>query len=354
MDRARSPLPGGTPLRPFLHRVLVVVAVALLGVVAWRVREVLLLAFAAVLLATVLRAISDFIVRRTGLPDGAGFACALVIALVLGAAGPWFFGAQAVKQVNELAAAVPKAVATARQWMDAQPWLHSLLAAFPTQGDAGTKVALRLGSVALTGFDALAGLAMVLFGAVYFGAQPGLYRKGITLLFPPDEHERVREALDLTAYAMRRWVLGQLVDMVTVGVLTGIGLWAIGAPSALALGLLTGLFSFVPYIGAIAAGVLAVLIAAAQSYELGLWTLGVYVAVNQLEGHLIMPFVHRWTVSLPPALGIFAVVAMGYLLGPLGLLLATPLTVVVFVLLKKLYLQDMLGEKVGIEQRAKG
>jgi predicted PurR-regulated permease PerM len=302
----------------------------------------------------VLRATGDFIARHTGLPGGAGFACALVIALVLVAGGTWFFGAQVVKQVNELAAALPRAIAAARGWLDTQPWLHSLVAAFPTQGDAGAKVALRLGSVALTGFDSLAALAMVLFGAVYFGAQPGLYRRGITLLFPPDEHARVREALDVSAYAMRRWVLGQLVDMVSVGLLTGAGLWAIGAPSAFALALLTGLFSFVPYVGAIAAGALAVLIAAAQSYDLALWTLGVYVAVNQLEGHLIMPFVHRWTVALPPALGIFAVVGMGYLLGPLGLLLATPLTVVVFVLVKKLYLRDTLGEQVDVKRPVRG
>ena len=82
--------------------------------------------------------------------------------------------------------------------------------------------------------------------------------------------------------------------------------------------------------------------------------LGVYVAVNQLEGHRIMPFVHRWTVALPPALGIFAVVGMGYLLGPLGLLLATPLTVVVFVLVKKLYLRDTLGEQVDVKRPVRG
>jgi predicted PurR-regulated permease PerM len=149
---------------------------------------------------------------------------------------------------------------------------------------------------------------------------------------------------------MRRWLLGQLVDMATVGTLTGVGLWAIGAPSPLALGILSGLASFVPYVGPIASGALAVLVAAAQSLDLGLWTLALYLGVQQVEGHVVMPFVQRWTIALPPALGVFAVVAMGYLLGPLGIVLATPLTVVLFVLVKKLYLQDTLGERVAIER----
>jgi predicted PurR-regulated permease PerM len=70
--------------------------------------------------------------------------------------------------------------------------------------------------------------------------------------------------------------------------------------------------------------------------------------VQQVENHVIMPFVQRWAIALPPALGIFAVVALGYLLGPLGVILATPLTVVLFVLAKQLYLRDTLGEQVPI------
>jgi predicted PurR-regulated permease PerM len=332
----------------FFQRVLIVAGVAFAGVVLWQTYLVLLLAFAAALLATLLRAITDLIVRRTPLGEAPAYGCALVFALlVIGGAG-YLFGAQVAAQVNALAETLPRALHSLEMWARAQPWLGPMLDGFGGGGGAATSIAKTVGNWALNGADALVGVVAILFGAVYFGAQPRLYEKGVALLFPPRQHERVRNALQVSGYALRRWILGQLIDMAAVGTLTGIGLWLIGVPSALALGLLTGLLAFVPYVGAISAGVVATLVAAAQSLELGLWALGIYVAVQQLEGHLILPFVHRWSIALPPALGIFAVIGMGFLFGPLGILLATPLTVVTFVLVKKLYLQETLGEQVSI------
>lgn len=340
---------AGADTAAFLRRVLLVVAVLLGAAILWRTYEILLLVFAAALLATLLRAAADLIARATRLPDAVAYGCAILVVLAALGGAAWIFGAQASAQVNALAERLPEALAALRAWAGRQPWLQPVMDSFEP-GGAATGIAQHLGGFALTGFDVVAGLVLILFGALYFGAQPRLYRRGMVLLFPPRLHSRVAEALDLTGYAMRRWLLGQLVDMATVGALTGIGLWAIGAPSPLALGILSGLASFVPYVGPIASGALAVLVAAAQSLDLGLWTLALYLGVQQVEGHVVMPFVQRWTIALPPALGVFAVVAMGYLLGPLGIVLATPLTVVLFVLVKKLYLQDTLGEQVAIER----
>jgi predicted PurR-regulated permease PerM len=333
----------------FAKRALVVAALVVVLLAAWHIADVVLLVFAAVLLATLLRAITDLIRRLAPLGNGIAYGASILLVLaVLGGAG-WLFGTQAREQVNGLAQRLPHAIAMLQDWVAQQPWLSPFVEGFDAGGSA-KGIASRVGKFAVTGFDALGALALVLFGALYLGAQPGLYRRGLVLLFPPHAHVRVAQALDLAGYAMRRWLLGQLVAMAVLGVLTGAGLWAIGAPSPLALGLLSGLATFVPYIGAVAAGALAVLVAAAQNLNLALWALGVYVGVHALEAHVVMPFVQRWTVSLPPALGVFAVVAIGYLLGPLGVLLATPLTVVAFVLVKKLYLKDTLGEPVPIER----
>jgi predicted PurR-regulated permease PerM len=322
------------------------VALAVLALV--RAYEVLLLAFAAALLATLLRAIGDFIVRHAGVAPGIGFGCAIVLVLAVIASGAYIFGAQVSAQINALADTLPAALAALRRELESEAWLRPLLAHFNGAGNAAGIVG-RLGGFALAGFDVMAGLVVIVFGAVYFGAQPDLYRRGVALLFPREQQPRVRDALDAVGYAMRRWLLGQLIDMALIGVLSGIGLWALGVPSTLALAIVSGLASFVPYVGPIIAGALAVLVAAAQSLDLGLWTLLLYVGIQQIEGHLIMPFVHRWAIALPPALGVFAVIAAGYLLGALGILLATPLAVVGFVLVKKLYLQDTLGEDVSIK-----
>ena len=339
------------PIAAFLRRVLLVAGVAIGLLALWELREIVLLVFAAALLATVLRGLADFVARHARLPDTAAFALAIVVTLGVLFAAAWLFGAQAHAQVNALAERVPQAIGALYDWLERQPWFPSLAAQLQPQsgGAGGPGLVRRVGDVALSSLNIAGAVVLVVVGALYFAAQPRLYCRGVVLLFPPRLHRQASEALELAAYAMRRWMLGQLIDMAVVAVLTGIGLWAIGAPSPLALALLSGLASFVPYVGPIAAGALAVLVAAAQSFELGAWTLGLYVAVQQVENHLIMPFVQRWVIALPPALGIFAVIGMGYLLGPLGVMLATPLTVVLFVLAKKLYLRDTLGEQVAIK-----
>jgi predicted PurR-regulated permease PerM len=78
--------------------------------------------------------------------------------------------------------------------------------------------------------------------------------------------------------------------------------------------------------------------------QIALWTLLLYVAIQQVESNLITPLVQRQAVSLPPAVTLFAVVAFGLLSGPLGVLLATPLAVIVLVAVTKLWVRDVLGE----------
>ena len=132
--------------------------------------------------------------------------------------------------------------------------------------------------------------------------------------------------------------------MVLVFVLTGLGLWAIGVPAALALALLAGLAEFVPIVGPIVAAVPALLIALSAGWQTALWTLLLYLAIQQVEGNVIQPLVQHRVVSLPPAITVFAVVAFGLLFGSLGVLFATPLAVVVFVAVWTLWVRETPGE----------
>jgi predicted PurR-regulated permease PerM len=113
-----------------------------------------------------------------------------------------------------------------------------------------------------------------------------------------------------------------------------------------------GLAEFVPLIGPIVAAIPAILIALAAGWEMALWTLLLYVAVQQLESNVITPLVQRQAVELPPAVTVFAVVAFGLLFGWVGVLFATPLAVVVFVATKKLWVRDTLGERTELPGEA--
>jgi hypothetical protein len=125
-----------------------------------------------------------------------------------------------------------------------------------------------------------------------------------------------------------------------VGAATGLGLWLAGVPAAWAIGLVAGLAEFVPYLGIFVAVLPAVVLGFAQGTETGLWTIGILVVVQQLQGNVVMPIVQNHMVDLPPAITIFGIIAAGILFGLPGVLLATPLTIVVLVLVRRLYLEE--------------
>jgi predicted PurR-regulated permease PerM len=130
--------------------------------------------------------------------------------------------------------------------------------------------------------------------------------------------------------------------MLFVGSATALGLWLLGVPLALTIGAIAAVLAFIPFFGPIASGILAVLMAFMEGPTQALYVAGLCVAIQQIEGNLLMPFVQRWAVALPPVLGIMAAVIFGLLFGLAGVILATPLMVVAMVLVQKLYVEGVL------------
>ena len=160
--------------------------------------------------------------------------------------------------------------------------------------------------------------------------------------------------MDESERALRLWLKGQLIAMVVVGLLTGVGLWLLGMRSALALGLLAGLLEFIPFAGPLLAAVPAILLALAVGPDMALWVLLLYFAVQQFEGYVLTPLVQQYAVDLPGVILLFSLLGFGTLFGTLGVVLAAPLSVVTFVLVKRLYVIEALhtqtpipGEKGG-------
>ena len=333
----------------FVRRVLIVAAVVVLALLAWLLVDVLLLVFGAVLVAVLLRALAAPIARRTPLSDGWALAAATLGLVAVLALASWLFGAEVRAQIAELGGRLPEAWRGFEERLGATDLGDRLVSrAQDAAPDAGSVVSGLAGVVSAFA-SGLTDLLLIVFGGLYLAAQPGLYRQGVLLLLPAGStRERLARALEASAEALRRWLLGQLVAMVFLFVLTGLGLWALGVPAALALALLAGLAQFVPLLGPIVAAVPALLIALSEGWQLALWTLLLYVAIQQIESNLLTPLVQRQTVSLPPALTLFAVVGFGLLFGPLGVLFATPLAVVAFVAVKQLWVRDALGEAVEV------
>jgi len=197
--------------------------------------------------------------------------------------------------------------------------------------------------------ETVAGLLLILMMSLYIGADPYTYRNGILHLFPKRKRERIGEVLSAMATILRKWLVTQLIAMVTIGVVSTIALLALGVKAPFALGILAGLLEFVPTIGPILSAVPAIAMGFLDSPEKALYVGLAYLAIQQLEGHLLIPLLMKGGMDLPPVLTIVTQALMALLFGFLGLMIAVPLLCAVMVPIKMLYVEDALGDDIGVE-----
>ena len=334
--------------RAFLRRALILLGLGAAALAAYSLIDVLLLVFGAVLVAVIFRAIADPIERRTGLPAALGLTIAVLSVLGLAGVTAWLFGVQIRAQMSTLAAQLPQAWNAFEQRLGDSMIGERILSALRETQPTGTSVASRIGGFLYSATSALLDLILVIIAGIFIAASPGTYRRGLLKLVPKHREQQAGETLDATANALRQWLLGQLVSMSVVGVLTGLGLWLVGVPSAISLGIIAGLAEFVPVAGPFIAAVPGLLLALSAGPQTALLALGVYLLVQQVESNLLMPMVQKMVVSIPPAVTLFALLGLGVLFGPVGILLAAPLTVAMFVAVNKLYVRDALGRDTDV------
>ncbi len=306
----------------------------------------LLLIFSAILIAVLIRsAAAPF--RMLGIPETpAVLLGVLAIFAILYLVG-WLFGAQLGQEFSNVAAQLPSAIDSARDWLRQQPWGQSLsLASLDLQSYFGRAVSFAFGAV-----GAITNLVLVVIGAIYFALQPGLYVRGAERLFPKEQGPRVVDALNASGVALQKYLLGQLFTMTVVGSLVAIGLTFVGLPSAGALGVIVGVANFIPLVGPVIGAIPGILLAFAQGPDALIAASLVYLVAQQAEGNVLTPLVQRWAVSIPPALLLFALGALGSLFGILGILLAAPLAVVLYTLVTMLWSRDALGYDVRVPGR---
>jgi len=326
----------------FVRRVLIFFALAAFAAALWTLSELLILVFGSILVAVVLRAIAEPIRRSTSIGERwALLVAGLSIIVVLGVVS-YLFGSKISAQLVTIAEMLPDAADSLSKQM---PFLT--IPELLRDTSIGNLV-MSAFSWGTTIFGALFSLVVMIVAGIYIAISPLVYIRGFVLLFPSGTRDQVSETLTDAAHALRRWLGAQLIAMIIVGTLVGVGLAIVGVPSALALGLIAGVAEFVPIIGPVIGAIPALLLASTQSFETVLWTLAVFVIVQQVESNIIMPIVAGRAVELPPAVGLFAVVALGILFGPLGLVLGYPLAIVIDVAVQRLYLGGVLKEPVEL------
>ena len=306
----------------------------------WLLVDLLLLLFACALVSLILLTITNAVRRRTRLPFGVALALAVLGLLVLIGGAFAFFGTTLQGEFAELSTRLPGAWTSVQGQLRNSPIGAQILERAQGLAPSGQAV-VNAATTALTAVGgAVSGLIIVLIGGLYLAAQPTLYAVGLLRLIPPRARGPAAETLDAISVSLKNWLKGQALGMLFVGLATGLGLWLVGVPAAWAIGLVAGLAEFVPYLGILVAGIPAILLGFGQGTDTGLWTIGVLIAVQQIQGNLVMPLLQNRMVDLPPAVTIFGIIAAGILFGVAGVLLATPLTIVVLVLVRRLYLEE--------------
>lgn len=192
--------------------------------------------------------------------------------------------------------------------------------------------------------EVVSGFLIIVFLAIYIGADPEMYRRGIMHLFPHEQRERAGEVLSGIAGVLRKWLVTQLIAMVTIGVVSSIVLALMGIKASIALGVLAGLLEFVPTVGPLISAIPAVAMGFVDSPEKALWVAIAYWGIQFFENHLLIPLLMKGGINLPPALTILAQALMALIFGFLGLMCAVPLLAATMVAVKMLYVEGVVGD----------
>ncbi|MGN6365510.1 AI-2E family transporter [Asticcacaulis taihuensis] len=331
----------------FMQRVLFVILAIAAALLVFKLLGLWLLIFGAIVIATVLRALAEPLIKYTPLNDT--FAVLTVLVLVLAFISVTFalFGYELVSQTHNLTEQLPAA------WADLQKRLvvlglnDEVQKQMQSLGQQAGGVASKLPGIAGNVFGALANLLVATIAGIILAINPGKYRDGVVFLIADQHKEKVRDAMNVAGHALRLWFVGQFISMVLVGTLTGIGLSILGVPSALALGLVSGLAQFVPIVGPVISAAPGLLLAAVSGWQTFMWALVIYVGVSQLESNFITPMVQRSIASIPVIVTLFAVIGFAGLLGAMGVLFAMPLTVIIYTLIRRLYTGEDVTQGKG-------
>jgi predicted PurR-regulated permease PerM len=251
-------------------------------------------------------------------------------------------GAKIQTQVAQLSDTLPATIENAKRQLN-----QSTLGKQLVENVSSPRARQNLQSVAQTFFRTTFGVFgdvyIVLFIGIFLTISPLVYKKGVVQLVPKRGQPVAGDLLDKCGENLKKWLKGKIFSMFVVFILTAIGLLIIGLPMWLVLALIAGILSFIPNFGPLIAVIPAVLVALLQGPETAAIVAGLYVLVQLIESNVITPKVQEKLINIPPALLIIAQMLVAPLTGGWGLLLATPMMIIIIVFVEELYIKKQNG-----------
>lgn len=332
--------------------VLTVLLLWLLGSTA----QVFILLFLAIILSLYLGALRDFFVERAHIPDRTAFFLAVVTSITALVGLFWLLIPPVIEQTQQLVTVLPKYIENWEKAIDGfasrfpamremwKPGEHKMLLAVYEQVSSGAQnVVPKVFSMVHVFIDVFAVGVM----AIYLTLQPGVYREWLIALFPPIHRDLVRDVLGDLANTLRAYIVGMLTAMTLLGVLTAIGLYFLDVPYWLAFGVFTGVVAVIPFFGTLLSTILPALfvLGGPGGGARAMLVVLLGVVIHLFESNVVGPMIMSKKVELPPVLTIMAVLIIGKLLGPLGLVVAVPTLAVIMVVVRRILINRIYEGK---------
>jgi predicted PurR-regulated permease PerM len=300
--------------------------------------SVLLLVLAGALIALYFYGVAGIFQRKIRCSSKAAIILSIIINILLVAGIIWFVGATIQVQISELSQTLPSTLETVKEYIGSSAIGRSLLQQFNATGDS-TKTLDILNRFFSSSFGVLSDLYIIFLLAIFFIASPSVYKKGMVKLLPPKAKEKGAKIIDKINTVLKGWLKVQLIGMAFIGVATGIGLMIVGIPMVLTLALLAAIFNFIPNFGMLLALVPAVLIGLTHGIGTALIIICIYTFIQFIQNAIQQPLIQTKMINIPPALSITSQIALGLLAGFWGILLATPVLIILIVLVEELYIK---------------
>ncbi len=338
----------------FISRVLIIagifVSIFVIFLIFWFAFHYILIGFIGVILAVFLRGLADWFGRLTRLSTGWSLAAVILILLSGIGVSFLFIIPHVSSQIGDLQNRLFSSLAEIKQTISRFPLGQDLIRQLPSlQGEsplASGAVAKGAQKVFSVTFNTLTELIVIIFLGLYLSVDPDRYVNGFVRLFPIRVRPRTREVVGEIGNTLRWWLVGIFFDMALVGILTWIGLRILKVPLALILAIISGLLTFIPTFGLLVSMIPAVLIAVTEGFGKVIAVIILYLIAHAVEAYIAAPLVQQKAVSLPPAILIMALIGFGAIFGVLGLIVAAPLTAMALVLIKIVYVEHVLGDRV--------
>lgn len=319
--------------------------------------HIALIVFLALLLASGLQPVVDWVRART--PLGRGVTVLLVYAVffvsVIGLALLIIPGA--IKQFDDLGQRLAPLLLEARLWVATiepralSASLGALLDSLywwlapPVEEAPDPDVVIEVGTTVAEAAIAVAALLALVF---FWLTERARLQRFTLALVPEDRRSATREAWNAIELRLGAWVRGQLILMGTIGVATTVAYILIGLEGALLLGLVAAIAEAIPLVGPLIGAIPALIVAAMTGQiETVLLVAVVYAAIQTIESNVLVPIVMRNAIGIPPFIVLVSVLAGGAIGGVAGALVAVPFAAAGLVVLERLQARDA---RVGLDR----